>query len=80
MNQTQSPTTATPPQNRPSVPPYQAPTNPEQVAREQERINLLLEINNDIIEHVNTLQIDGQGPGMAPQMKQASSEYIRLLD
>lgn len=66
------------------VPPYQAPSSPEQAAREQERINLLLEINGDILEHANTMQLEGQGgitnqPATVPQMKQAGPEYARLL-
>lgn len=89
MNQTQSPQAGTPGQGtsnqgRPSinVPPYQPPTTPEQVAKEQERINLLLEINNEILQHVSSLQTEGQGgvmPGqqVAGAQKPPSQEYIR---
>lgn len=87
MSQTQSPTTATPPQSRTNnVPPYQIPSTPEQAAREQERVNLLMDINSEIFEHVNQLQGDGHGGSIgqnqnmppAAHSKQASPEYIRL--
>lgn len=86
MSQSQSPSAGTPGQGRPSinVPPYQPPTNPEQVAKEQERIGLLLEINNDILQHVNGLQTEGQGglmpgAGTAPGQKPPSQEYIKCV-
>ena len=78
MNSTQSPKNATPPQGRPNVPPYHVPSSPEEVAREQERINLLLEINGDILEHVNVMQGEGRaGQYMQPNgATQGSNEYL----
>lgn len=71
-----------------SYPPYQPPNTPEEIAREQERIRLILEINSEILEHVNRLQAEGQGgalPGAAPvpgsptQDKPASSDFVTCL-
>lgn len=82
MNATQSPNTATPPQGRFPVTPYHVPSSPEEVMREQERINMLLEINSDILEHVNTMQGEGRGGlyGQPSGGPQASSEFTMSDD
>lgn len=66
-------------QSQPPTPPaarfplYQPPTTPEGVARERERINTLLELNQELLQHASKLQAMNQG-GVWSQSQQAQQQ------
>jgi hypothetical protein len=67
-----------------------APQSPGTQAREQKRVDLLLEINIELLQEINTLQAQGRGGAMNPQHQlqlrqlnmddsMAAEEYIQCL-
>ncbi|KAM0714273.1 hypothetical protein Q7P37_010060 [Cladosporium fusiforme] len=67
-----------------------APQSPGTQAREQKRVELLLEINGELLQEINTLQSQGRGGAMNPQHQlqlralnmdesMAAEEYIQCL-
>jgi hypothetical protein len=68
----------------------QAPQSPGTQAREQKRVDMLLEINIDLLQEINSLQSQGRGGAMNPQHQlqlrqlnmddsMAAEEYIQCL-
>jgi hypothetical protein len=68
----------------------QAPQSPGTQAREQKRVDMLLEINIELLQEINSLQAQGRGGAMNPQHQQqlrqlnmddsmAAEEYIQCL-
>ncbi|CAK4003220.1 Hypothetical predicted protein [Lecanosticta acicola] len=68
----------------------QSPQSPGSQNREQQRINILFEINVTLLQEVNKLQAEGHGGAISPQQamqlrsegkpdKMASEEYIQCL-
>ncbi|KAF7190577.1 hypothetical protein HII31_07736 [Pseudocercospora fuligena] len=66
------------------------PKSPAAQSREEQRINLLFEINVELLQEVNRLQAEGKGGAISPQQVaqlkaqgqaavQASEEYIQCL-
>ncbi|KAI5364208.1 hypothetical protein Slin15195_G098660 [Septoria linicola] len=67
-----------------------SPQSPSASSREQQRSNILLEINIELLQEVNELQAQGKGGAISPQQVQqarsegrpdtmASEEYIQCL-
>lgn len=67
-----------------------SPQSPGTQNREQQRISLLLEINNELLQDIDRLQAEGQGGIMNPQQlqqvrsdgqpeKPASEQYINVM-
>lgn len=67
-----------------------APQSPGTQAREQKRVELLLEINGELLQEINSLQAQGRGGAMNPQHQlqlralnmdesMAAEEYIQCL-
>ncbi|EME81111.1 uncharacterized protein MYCFIDRAFT_215845 [Pseudocercospora fijiensis CIRAD86] len=70
--------------------PPKGPQSPASQSREEQRINLLFEINVELLQEVNRLQAEGKGGAISPQQVaqlkaqgqpavQASEEYIQCL-
>lgn len=68
----------------------QAPQSPGTQAREQKRVDMLLEINMELLQEINNLQAQGRGGAMNPQHQvqlrqlnmddsMAAEEYIHCL-
>lgn len=68
----------------------QAPQSPGTQAREQKRVDVLLEINAELLQEINNLQSQGRGGAMNPQHQlllrqgnmddsMAAEEYIQCL-
>ena len=52
-------------------PVYQPPTTPEDIAREHERVALLLTVNQELLQHLVKLQTEGKGALTASQTEGA---------
>lgn len=88
--QQQAAAAANNPNNNNTLNSPRSPQSPGSRSREQQRINLLFEINVELLQEVNRLQGEGLGGAISPQQfellrkqgkgdKMASEEYIQCL-